>query len=67
MDALAYKPKPSVALPRGLTTREALFLLEAFARVKERRFGRLVVTISDGRVIDIEIMEKVDRKLLLTL
>ncbi|MFQ5898681.1 MAG: hypothetical protein ACE5JN_10620 [Candidatus Methylomirabilia bacterium] len=56
-----------MGLPEEVTTREALLLLEALSRVKKKRFGRVVVAVSDGRVIDVEITEKVDRKLLLTL
>jgi hypothetical protein len=52
---------PGVALPPGVGAREATVLLEAFARVKERRFGRLAVTVSDGRVVDVELIEKMDR------
>ncbi|MBI4607478.1 MAG: DUF2292 domain-containing protein [Candidatus Rokubacteria bacterium] len=44
--------------------REALFLLGALARVKERKFGRLAVTVSDGRVVDVELTEKIERKVL---
>ena len=38
--------------------------IDALARVKERRFGRLTLTISDGRVVDVEVVEKVDHDLL---
>lgn len=51
-------------LPDGVTEQEALLLLEALARVKGRRFGRLAVTISEGRMVDIELVEKVDHDLL---
>jgi len=54
----------SVDLPRGVSEREALLLLEALARLKERRFGRLTVTISDGRVVDVEVIEKLDHDVL---
>ena len=53
-----------VGLPQGISDREATLLLEALARVKERRFGRLTLTISDGRVVDVEMVEKVDHDLL---
>jgi len=56
-----------VALPSGITAEEALFLLGALARLKERRFGRLVMSVSDGRVVDVEVTEKMDRKLPQTL
>jgi hypothetical protein len=51
-------------LPNGITAREAAFLPELFARLKEKRFGRLEVTVSDGRVVDIQLIETFDRKLL---
>jgi len=41
-----------------------MLLLDALARVKEGRFGRLTLTISDGRVVDVEVVEKVDHDLL---
>jgi hypothetical protein len=53
-----------VALPHGVGEREATLVLDVFARLKERRFGRLTVTISDGRVVDVEVAEKVDHDLL---
>lgn len=54
---------PSVlALPDGLSTAEAQLILRVVARVKASRFGRLTVSVSDGRVVDVEIIEKVDRR-----
>ena len=53
-----------VGLPQGVSNREAMLLLDALARVKERRFGRLTLTISEGRVVDVEVVEKVDHDLL---
>lgn len=53
-----------VGLPQGVSNREAMLLLDALARVKEHRFGRLTLTISDGRVVDVEVVEKVDHDLL---
>ena len=55
------------AIPRGISEREAALLLGALARVKARRFGRLVVTISDARIVDVEVIEKMDRDALRTL
>lgn len=49
------------AIPRGISEREAELLLGVLARVKARRFGRLVVTISDARIVDVEVIEKMDR------
>jgi len=41
-----------------------MLLLDALARLKERRFGRLTITVSEGRVVDVEVSEKIDRDLL---
>ncbi len=56
-------PERSAVFPQGITAAEATFLLEVFARLKEKRFGRLEVTVSDGRVVDVELIEKLDRRL----
>lgn len=45
----------------GVGGREAEVLLGALARVKAGRFGRLVITVSDGRIVDVEVVEKIDR------
>jgi len=37
-----------------------MLLLDVLARLKECRFGRLTLTISDGRVVDVEVVEKID-------
>lgn len=47
-------------LPDNVTEREAEFLLEAFARVKAGSFGRLTISVSDSRIVDIEVTERVD-------
>ncbi len=57
------KPEGRAVFPEGITAAEATFLLEVFARLKEKRFGRLEVTVSDGRVVDVELIEKLDRRL----
>lgn len=57
------RPGEVVSLPRGVTASEASLLLRLFVRLKERRFGRLTVAVSDGRLMDIELTEKVDRAL----
>jgi hypothetical protein len=54
----------TVALPQGLSYLEAQFVLERLRRLKDRRFGRLVIAVSDGRVVDLEVIEKVDREIL---
>ena len=53
-----------VSLPHGVSDREATFLLDILVRLKERRFGRLTLTVSDGRVVDVEVIEKIDHDLL---
>ncbi len=53
----------TVGLPQGITAGEAGLVLRALARLKEGRFGRLAVSVSDGRVVDIEVVEKLDRNL----
>ncbi len=65
-DSEAVSPEQAVRLPPGITPREADFLLRALLRVKERRFGRLTVTVGDGRVVDIELVEKVHHDVLKT-
>jgi hypothetical protein len=51
-------------LPHGVGDREAMLLLDALARLKKHRFGRLTVIVSDGRVVDVEVSEKIDHDLL---
>lgn len=55
---------PGVDLPRGLTEREATLVLQTLARLKHHRFGRLTLTVSDGRVVDVELIEKIDHDVL---
>jgi len=54
-------------LPPGVSDREATLLLDALARLKKHRFGRLTVIVSDGRVVDVEVSEKVDHDVLRSL
>jgi hypothetical protein len=61
-DDINHSPTP-IIVPPGLSVDEATFLLDVFARLKARRFGRLEVTVSDGRLMDIELVERLDRKL----
>jgi hypothetical protein len=56
-------PSPTQIMPPGLSVDEATFLLDVFVRLKARRFGRLEVTVSDGRLMDVELVERLDRKL----
>jgi hypothetical protein len=56
--------EPGYRLPRGLNAREAVFLLGVFARLKEKGSGRLEVTVSDGRIVDIQLVERLDWKTL---
>jgi hypothetical protein len=61
MTAATTDPTFPVSRPDGISTGEAAMLLSALARVKARRFGRLVVTVSDARIVDVEVVEKIDR------
>lgn len=54
-------------LAPGVSDREATLPLEIFARLKKHGFGRLTVVVSDGRVVDVEVSEKVDHGLLRSL
>jgi hypothetical protein len=36
-----------------------MVLLSALSRLKEHRFGRLPVIVSDGRVVDVEVSQKI--------
>jgi hypothetical protein len=53
-----------VALPEGVSDREAMLLLDVFARLKEHRFGRLIIAMSDGKIVDVEVVEKIDHDVL---
>jgi hypothetical protein len=55
------RPDSGFRLPRGLSAKEAVFLLGVFARLKEKGSGRLEVTVSDGRIVDIQLVERLDR------
>jgi len=37
-----------------------VLLLDALARLKKHRFGRLTIIVSDGRIVDVEVSEKID-------
>jgi hypothetical protein len=54
---------PAISLPPGVSEREASLLLEVFARLKEKRFGRVEVSLRGGNVTDVKLVEKVDRRL----
>jgi hypothetical protein len=56
-------PDVALGLPRSVSEREAAFLLDVFARLKEKRFGRVEVTLEAGNVTDVKLVEKVDRRL----
>jgi hypothetical protein len=64
MVAEREEPTPSSVASSAVGGREAELLLGALARVKARRFGRLIVTVNDGRVVDVEVVEKIDRDVL---
>lgn len=53
-----------LSLPEGVSAEEAQLILYTVARVKAGRFGRLTVAVSDGRLVDVEIVEKMDRRVL---
>jgi hypothetical protein len=63
MQRAAGGQEATVSLPRWITAGEAGLVLRMLARLKEQRFGRLAVSVSDGRVVDIEVVEKIDRSL----
>jgi hypothetical protein len=44
-----------------------MLLLDALARLKKCRFGRLTIMVADGRVVDVEVSEKIDHGLLRSL
>jgi hypothetical protein len=48
----------------GVPAGEADLLLRALLRLKRHRFGRLTVTVHDGRIVDVEVTEKLDREAL---
>lgn len=60
----AHQRGSTVVIPEGITAREARYLLEILSRLKAKRFGRVTVTVSDGRLVDVELVEKVDRNVL---
>ena len=45
-------------LPHGLSEREAMLLLDALARLKERRFGRLTLTISKQATMTMGVVDR---------
>jgi hypothetical protein len=53
-----------VTLPEGVSAREAMLVLDVFARLKEHRFGRLTIAVSDGKIVDVEVVEKIDHDVL---
>jgi hypothetical protein len=61
------RPNSVTSSPPGVSDREAMLLLDALARLKKHRFGRLTIMVSDGRVVDVEVSEKIDHGLLRSL
>src|SRR5262249_19023575 len=61
------KLNSAAGLLRGISDREGTLLHGALARLKEHRFGQLTVIASDGRVVDVEVSEKIDPDLLRSL
>ena len=64
MQGQKEKSEPGFRLPKALNAREAVFLFGVFARLKEKGTGRLEVTVSDGRIVDIQLVERLDWKTL---
>jgi hypothetical protein len=64
MDSPTSKVDAGVLLPGGIGTSEASLILHLYAELKLRRFRRLEVTVSDGRVVDVELTETIDRSFL---
>lgn len=62
MERQQDKPDSGSRLLKGMTAKETVFLLGVFARLKEKRSGRLELTVSDGRVVDVELVERLDQK-----
>ena len=54
------KLNSAAGLLRGISDREGAPSLDALACLKEHRFGRLSVIVSDGRVVDVEVSENID-------
>lgn len=61
MDDRVIGARASIPVPEGVRPTEALLLLQVFARIKAQRFGRVALTVSDGRLVDVEVTEKLDR------
>ena len=61
------RPNSVTGLASGISDREATLLLEVLLRLKKHGFGRVTVVVSDGRVVDVEVCEKVDHGLLRSL
>ena len=59
--------RPNSVTGPGVNDREATLLLEVLARLKNHGFGRLTVVVSNGRVVDVEVCEKIDHGLLRSL
>ncbi len=53
-----------VGLPHGVSNGEVMLVLDVLARLKTQRFGRLILTVSDGRIVDVEVIEKIDHDVL---
>ncbi len=65
-DAGLAVPRAKPHLPENISPPEATFLIASLARLKRHGFGRLVISVSDGRVVDVEVVERVHRDLLRT-
>lgn len=67
LDTASAEGSRTVAVPPGLTPREAGLVLRLLARLKARRFGCLEVRVGDGRILDVEVRERVDHQVLRSL
>jgi hypothetical protein len=54
------KLNSAAGLPRGISDREGAISLDALACLKEHRFGRLSAIVSDGKIGDVDVSEKID-------
>lgn len=61
MDGQQAERAPNPRLPKGLSAKEAVFLLEMLSRLKEKPSGRLEVTVSDGRLVDVQLVETFEK------
>jgi len=44
--------------------RKVMLVLDVLGTPEDQRFGRLILTVSDGRIVDVEVIEKIDHDVL---